>query len=97
MHLRANSHRRQSSRALSSAALLDSEDTLVPKMAFGRVCTRLEQTYPIRILFYGEGAVTSTIMAILTEVRRAFESILRQIMAGSSVSLQHRKAFVSVI
>jgi hypothetical protein len=96
MHLRANGHRRRSSRALSRAALLDREDTLAPPMAFGRVRTGLEQNYPIRILFYGEGAVTTALMTIWTEVCRALESILGQIMAGS-IKLQHQKAFMRAL
>ncbi len=54
MHLRANRHRRRSSRARNGAVLLDRDDTLATKMAFGRVHTGLEQNYPIRILFGGE-------------------------------------------
>ncbi len=65
MHRRANGHRRRSSRAYSRAALLDSEDTLAPKLAFGIVITGLEQNYPIRILFYGEGDVTSIIIILV--------------------------------
>ncbi len=56
----------------------------------------LEQNYPILVLFYGEGDVTSTLVAILTKVRRALESILGQILAGN-VKLQHQKSCISML
>ena len=72
------------------------EDTLATQMAFGRVRTGLEQNYPIRILFCGERAVTTALMAVLTEISGALETILGNILGGN-VSLQHQNVLIRVL
>ena len=65
-------------------------------MALGRVRSGLQQNYPIRILFCGERAVTTALMAVRTEKSGALETILGNILGGS-VSLQHQNVRIRVL